>query len=214
MNSRRYWKNRLPFLLTNLVCMAALTVFLLVCGNSVSAVLLILIVWALVLLTGLILTYWKRKRQMKKLLDMAEQLSERYLISEVMELPEQAEDQVYYQLLKMAGKSMLEQIGEVERERLEYKEYIEQWIHEIKTPITAMKLLCENHRMDWTKELLLELEKTNRFRCVQLRKHSKAREKRYSFGYAVSFIFACYQILWTFPKSRYLCSRYLPLVCG
>ena len=68
------------------------------------------------MLTGLILTYWKRKRQMKKLLDMAEQLSERYLISEVMELPEQAEDQVYYQLLKMAGKSMLEQIGEVERE--------------------------------------------------------------------------------------------------
>ena len=53
MNSKRYWKNRLPFLLTNLVCMAALTVFLLVCGNSVSAVVLILIVWALVLLTGL-----------------------------------------------------------------------------------------------------------------------------------------------------------------
>lgn len=156
-------ENRIPFLMTNLVCMAVLTVFLLVCGNSISAVLLILVVWALVLLTGLFLTYWTRKRQMQKLLDMAGQLSERYLISEVMEQPEQAEDQVYYQLLKMAGKSMLEQIGEVRRERLEYKEYIEQWIHEIKTPITAMKLLCENHRMDWTKELLLELEKTNRF---------------------------------------------------
>ena len=163
MNSRRYWKNRIPFLMTNLVCMAALTVFLLVCGNSISAVLLILVVWALVLLTGLFLTYWTRKRQMQKLLDMVGQLSERYLISEVIELPEQAEDQVYYQLLKMAGKSMLEQIGEVRRERLEYKEYIEQWIHEIKTPITAMKLLCENHRTDWTKELLMELEKTNRF---------------------------------------------------
>lgn len=57
-------------------------------------------------------------------------------------------------------------------------------------------------------------KKAQAVRCVQLRKHSKAREKRYSFGYAVSFIFACYQILWTFPKSRYLCSRYLPLVCG
>ena len=163
MNSRRYWKNRIPFLLTNLICMVALIVFLLVCGNSISAVLLILVVWAVVLLSGLFLTYWKRKQQMQKLLDMAGWLSERYLISEVMELPEQAEDQVYYQLLKMAGKSMLEQIGEVRRERLEYKEYIEQWIHEIKTPITAMKLLCENHRTDWTKELLLELEKTNRF---------------------------------------------------
>ena len=44
---------------------------------------------------------------------MTGQLSERYLISEVMELPEQAEDQVYYRILKMAGKSMLEQISEV-----------------------------------------------------------------------------------------------------
>ena len=163
MNSRQYWKNRLPFLLTNFICMVTLTIFLLVCGNSVSIALLILIVWILILLAGLGFTYWKRKRQMKMLLDMAGHLSERYLISEVIELPEQAEDQVYYQLLKMAGESMLEQIGEIERERLEYKEYIEQWIHEIKTPITAMKLLCENHRTDWTKNLLLELEKTNRF---------------------------------------------------
>ena len=163
MNRRQYWKNRIPFLLTNLICMVALTVFLLVCGNPISVVLLISAVWALILLAGLFLTYWKRQRQMRQLLDMTGQLSERYLVSEVMELPEQAEDQVYYRLLKMAGKSMLEQIGTVCQERQEYKEYIEQWIHEIKTPITAMKLLCENHRTDWTKELLLELEKTNRF---------------------------------------------------
>ena len=181
MNSRRYWKNRIPFLLTNLICMVALIVFLLVCGNSISVVLLILVVWAVVLLSGLFLTYWKRKQQMQKLLDMAGWLSERYLISEVMELPEQAEDQVYYQLLKMAGKSMLEQIGEVRRERLEYKEYIEQWIHEIKTPITAMKLLCENHRTDWTKELLLALEKTNRFTAQALYyARSEHTEKDYS----------------------------------
>lgn len=58
------------------------------------------------------------------------------------------------------------------------------------------------------------LNKEHTIRGVQLRKHSKAREKRYSFGYAVSFIFACYQILWTFPKSLYLCSRYLLLAYG
>ena len=163
MNRRQYWKNRIPFLLTNLICMVALTVFLLVCGNSISAVLLILAVWALILLAGLFLTYWKRSRQMRQLLDMAGQLSERYLISEVMELPEQAEDQVYYRLLKMAGKSMLEQIGEVQRERQEYKEYIEQWIHEVKTPITAIKLICENNRCSFTRELMAELENINRF---------------------------------------------------
>ena len=163
MNHRQYWKNRVPFLLTNLICMAALIVFLLVCGNSISAVLLILAVWTLILLAGLFLTYWQRSRQMRQLLDMAGQLSERYLISEVMDLPEQAEDQVYYRLLKMAGKSMLEQIGEVQRERQEYREYIEQWIHEVKTPITAIKLICENNRCSFTRELMAELENINRF---------------------------------------------------
>ena len=181
MNHRRYWKNRIPFLLINLVCMAALTVFLLVCGNSISAVLLILVVWTLVLLAGLLLTYWKRKRQMQKLLDMAGQLSERYLISEVMELPEQAEDQVYYQLLKMAGKSMLERIGEVERERGDYRTYIEQWVHEVKTPITALKLLCENNRSPFSREVLAELENIDR--CAEQALYyarSEHTEKDYS----------------------------------
>ena len=98
---------------------------------------------------------------MEKLLNLAEQLEERYLLSEVMEKPERADDRVYYQLLKLAGKSMLEQVNEVRRERTEYKEYVEQWVHEIKTPITAMKLLCENNHSQVTKELLPQLEKVN-----------------------------------------------------
>ena len=35
---------------------------------------------------------------------MAEGLKERYLLPEIMEEPERAEEQVYYQLLKMAEK--------------------------------------------------------------------------------------------------------------
>lgn len=97
--------------------------------------------------------------------------------------------------------------------------------YEIKTNLSRAKL---SHLMDsetwmnankaielgFADDILEDTKKGADIRCVQLRKHSKAREKRYSFGYAVSFIFACYQILWTFPKSQYLCSRYLPLVCG
>ena len=65
--------------------------------------------------------------------------------------------------MKMAEKSMLERIGEVQRERREYKEYIEQWIHEVKTPITAMKLLCENNRSPFSREVLAELENINQY---------------------------------------------------
>lgn len=77
--------------------------------------------------------------------------------------PNRAEEQAFYQLLKMAEKSMLERISEVERERGEYHAYIEQWVHEVKTPITALKLLCENNRSPFSREVLAELENINRY---------------------------------------------------
>ncbi len=94
---------------------------------------------------------------------MARQLEERYLLPEIMPEPERADEQVFYQIMKMAEKSMLERIGTVQRERQEYKEYIEQWIHEVKTPITAMKLICENNRCSFTRDLMTELENIDRF---------------------------------------------------
>lgn len=112
---------------------------------------------------------------------MARQLKERYLLPEVMPAPDQAEEQVYYQLLKMAGKSMLERISEVERERGEYRAYIEQWVHEVKTPITALKLLCENNRSPFSRDVLVELENINR--CAEQALYyarSEHTEKDYS----------------------------------
>ena len=109
-------------------------------------------------------SYRSHKAALDELLRLTEQLNERFLIAEVMDKPKRADAPVYFQILKMVCKSMQEQTGAVRRERTEYKEHIEQWVHKIKTPITAMKLLCENHPSDFTKEMLVELEKTNRFK--------------------------------------------------
>ena len=163
MNSKLYWKQKLPVMLLNCFCMIGLAVFLRVTANSFDSIFLILLIWIVILAVHLVISYHNRKVQMEKLLDLAEQLEERYLLSEVMGKPERADDRVYCQLLRMAGKSMLEQVNEVRRERTEYKEYVEQWVHEIKMPITAMKLLCENNRSQVTKELLTQLEKVNRY---------------------------------------------------
>ena len=76
---------------------------------------------------------------------------------------------------------MLEHIGGIQRERQEYKEYIEQWIHEVKTPITAMKLICENNRCSFTRDLMAELENINRFTDQALYyARSEHTEKDYS----------------------------------
>ena len=163
MNGKLYWKQKLPIMLLNFLCMIGLSIFLHMTGNSFDSILLICIIWISILAVHLVMAYYSRKTQMEKLLKLAEQLEERYLLSEVMEKPERADDQIYYRLLKLAGKSMLEQVAEVRRERTQYREYVEQWVHEIKTPITAMKLLCENIHSPETKELLVELEKINCF---------------------------------------------------
>ena len=163
MNGKRYWKQKIPLLILNGAGMAALTLFLMLNGVNSDSLILILFVWGTVFAGYLAGAYFFRKSQMDKLLSLAEQLEERYLLPEMMERPVRADDQVFYRLLKLSGKSMLEQVGRAKREQAEYREYIEQWIHEIKTPITAMKLICENHRTDFSKDLLVELEQINRY---------------------------------------------------
>ena len=163
MNGAQYLKDQLPVLMINLLGMLALALFLMANGNGLQIVLFILAVWLLVLVLCLLSFYFSRKKYLNRLLNMAEQLEERYLLPEVMEVPGRADDQVFYQLMKMTEKSMLERIGGIQRERKEYKEYIEQWIHEVKTPITAMKLIYENNPGPFTRDLMTELENVNRF---------------------------------------------------
>jgi signal transduction histidine kinase len=106
---------------------------------------------------------YQRKKYLDKLLLMTEQLEERYLIADLMREPKRADDQVFYRILKLAEKSMLEQVSNLRLERREYREYIEQWVHEVKTPITAARLLCENHPGEAARAVLAELEKVDRF---------------------------------------------------
>lgn len=163
MSGKLYIKNQLPVLFVHLLGMIALSLFLIAIGNNIQSVLFILVVWTLTVTCYLSAAFIFQKKNMDKMLDMIKNLEEKYLIAEIIPIPEQADQQVFYKLLTIAEKSMLEQIGKVNRERTEYREYIEQWIHEVKTPITAIKLLCENNRSSLTRDLLAELEKINRF---------------------------------------------------
>ena len=145
MSARLFWKQQFPLLLVHLLSMAALACFLALNGNNRDSILLILLTWSGVAGGWMVRSYLLRKHQLDALLSLSESLRETYLIGEIMQAPTRADDQVYYQILKRAGRSMLEQISAIQRERGEYREYIEQWIHEVKTPIAASKLLCENH---------------------------------------------------------------------
>ena len=46
--------------------------------------------------------------------------------------------------MRKVGSSAIEEIHKIEDEQKEYEDYIEQWIHEVKTPITSIHLMLEN----------------------------------------------------------------------
>lgn len=162
MKRSAYIRQLLPALGANLAGMAAISLFLLAVGNSIGTVEVILAVWTVCFILYGELYFRARRRELEKLLQETYALKQRYLIAEVMKEPRRADDKVFYQVLRLAQRSMLEEVEEVHRQQLEYQEYVEQWVHEIKTPLTAMKLLCENQPGPSSRPMLAELEKTRR----------------------------------------------------
>jgi signal transduction histidine kinase len=163
MRYKEYLKDQLPAIVTHILSMIFCLVFLSAVNVQPSILLLLLIFWILIVAIYIHIRFFFRKRYFSELLLQLERLDKKYLISEVMEHPILTEDKIYYRLLKAANRSMMEQVSESKRERKEYKEYIEQWIHDVKTPISAMKLLCENNKSDTTRKLMAELTKVSHY---------------------------------------------------
>lgn len=158
-----YLKDKIYSILLNIICMVFLSAYLLSIGTGISEILTILIFWAMVLNIFLFSSFHNRKKYLSKLMEDVESLDQKYLISEVIDKPYRFDDMVYYEVLRLANKSMLENIAHVRNDRKEYKEYIERWIHEVKTPISAIKLICENNKSDTTRRILTELVKTENY---------------------------------------------------
>ena len=98
----------------------------------------------------------KRKKEIERI---AQTLDQKYLLQEVLGHDKDPQEQFYAYLLRLGNKSMLEKISEVKRERLQYQEYVEQWVHEIKTPIAALKLQCENVQDKRKRDMLQQVER-------------------------------------------------------
>ena len=89
--------------------------------------------------------YFRQKKKTKKIISLVDNVSEKYLISEIIKELLEMENKAYYYALKQACKAMNDRISELEKENAEYQEYVESFVHEIKTPISALSLALENN---------------------------------------------------------------------
>lgn len=103
--------------------------------------------------------YIKKKKFYNAVKESLIELDEKYLIAETIENPSFLDGKLLKNILIETDKSMIEHVNKYKYLQEEYKEYIELWIHEIKTPIAAGKLIVQNNKNEVTKSIDEELDK-------------------------------------------------------
>lgn len=106
-------------------------------GVCACAYLLLILSW---LLTGGLLEA-RRIRALEKLLG---ELPEKYLLGEVLPKPRDGVEKRYFRIMQEVSRSAVGIAEQALGEKEEYCDYVESWIHEIKTPLTACSLILSN----------------------------------------------------------------------
>lgn len=107
--------------------------------------------------------YFNKKKYYNELMLNLDRLDKKYLISEIIDEGDFLDSKILYSIIKEATKAMNDEISSLKINNNEYREYIELWVHEIKTPIASCKLLVENNKSEVTKSIDEEIVKVENY---------------------------------------------------
>ncbi len=149
--------DRLGRMVFQTACSLAAAAFLRATGTGTGVIVLLWIIWLSVYLGTQAYDFWHAKTHLSEMDAIMQALEQRYLFMECAPKPQSLYERKLLGLLRLSGKDMVQAVSNAEAARREYREYVEQWVHEIKTPITAAKLVCRNLDSDLRRKLLQEL---------------------------------------------------------
>ena len=163
MNFKLFFKEKVITILLLLFGIITIEIFLMAYNVGMFIKIYIPLIIMGLYITSIIIEYFKRKKFYNNLLNMLEELDEKYLITEIIKTPNFLEGQIFKNLLEQIDKSMLENVNKYKYMTEDYKEYIELWIHEIKIPIATSKMVIENNKNAITKSIDEELDKVENY---------------------------------------------------
>ena len=144
MKFKDYFLNKITEILGTFFVLFLMLEFLYIIGNTFSVVFMIGMVIAILIMTKYLMDWYRKKKYFEIITERVKDLKEPWLIAELLPVSYTIEDEIYQELLRKVGSSAIEEIHKIEDEQKEYEDYIEQWIHEVKTPITSIHLMLEN----------------------------------------------------------------------
>ncbi len=163
MRTRDYFKERLPFLIINLCIVMFLIILMIMLEIGSGVIFLIFIIWFAPIITYMGIEFLKHKKYYDEVKELLEGLDKKYLLTEVIERPEFLEGEFLFDIIQECNKDMHEHVNFYKNLELEYREYIETWVHEIKTPIASTRLIIENNKNSTTDSIKQEIKRIEEF---------------------------------------------------
>lgn len=163
MNIRKYLKDKLYVIIPFLIIYFILILMFMTFKINFQVILASSILLFLFLVIILTIEYIKKKSFYTNLLNNIEALDKAYLVLETLDKPNFYDGELLCQALYEINKSMNEFIKTLERQMLDFKEYIELWIHEVKIPIASLTLMAHNHKDKFDKKTLEQLKKIENY---------------------------------------------------
>lgn len=146
MNFRDFIKEKLILIIGIILALVSVEILLLAYDISILIRVYCAVIIIFVLVLAILIEYKKKRDYYNGLIKNMEELKEKYLISEIIKTPSFIEGKILKDILQDTGKSMLENVNYYKNIQEDYKEYIELWIHEVKIPIAASKMIIENNK--------------------------------------------------------------------
>ena len=180
MSFIEYFKDKVIFIIINIIVLVITSYLLFGLNVSSYAIILICILNFLASILFFIYDYLRKRKYYNSLLKKLDELDKKYFIGDVASEGDFLDGKILFEVIEQAAKSMKDDISEAIRNSKDYKEYIELWVHEIKTPIATCKLLIENNDNEVTESIGEEVTKVEDYiEQVLFYARSNAVEKDY-----------------------------------
>ncbi len=121
-----------------------IAIFLLILNVPAITIWTMGLLFLLLLIVWLTTTYVHTQKQIHTVQRIIAEIEQPYLAGELLPTPKNSTEQQYYDIVRVISKDAIERVERADAQAEEYKEFVEQWIHELKTPMTAMGLMLAN----------------------------------------------------------------------
>lgn len=175
MNIKNYIKDKQLHIILRLVFLIFVVYILNLLQVESITIKFIIVLWIVLNAIETIYDYNKKASYYKEVENILKDLDKKYLLPVLINKPDFLEGKILYDVLSITDKSMNEEVNKYIFLQEEYKEYIDMWVHEIKTPIASSKLVIENNKNEHTLSILEEIEKIEDY-IEQVLYYSKSNE--------------------------------------